>query len=317
MKNSKTERMKAIFISYSSDAGFMERRFVADVVRQLKENNLHEDIWFDKDEKIIDSPLWFSLRMEAMETCRAAVLILSDRYYVCPVSLYEGKALLERRIASPDAVKLFPVVYRQCDRKQVPERFWNLLDTAVDLSCEHATKSIAEMVSVVIGALAEQLEKYSTPCRVPPDAATSPDSEFTGEYRKKAVCLWSASNLQEWLFNIGVQEFYRQNLAEAMVDGFLLMSATEHDMVSHLGIESQAERKNIMRKMLLVLDSELTRACNWHLRARAQKPKPDVVYIIYDPSDVSLSQTLKLNLKKRNFQVSSLYSALHSLFLNH
>jgi len=43
------------------------------------------------------------------------------------------------------------------------------------------------------------------------------------------------SNLQEWLFNLSIKEFYRQSLAEKMIDGFLLMSVTDNDMVTSLG----------------------------------------------------------------------------------
>ena len=94
-----------------------------------------------------------------------------------------------------------------------------------------------------------------------------------------------------------------QSLAEAMVDGFLLMSLTDRDMVSQLGIDSRVVRKKIMQQILATLDKEHKQTDNWHLRARAQRPKPDVVYLIYDPADVRLAQNLKADLKKKNLQV--------------
>ena len=304
--NHQTPRLKkmkkGIFISYSPDAGFLERRFVVEAVRQLKENNLADDIWFDKDEKNTDSPCWFSMRMEAVEKCRAAVLVLSDSYFTCPVSLYEGKTLIERTVSDANCVKVFPVLFRQPDSADVPKHFSSFLEMAIDLTGEHVKKSAAEKTSVVVGAVMEELEKYAT-MHTAPLPVTPPDSEFTGEFRKKKICQWSASDLQEWLFNLGIKEFYRQSLAEAMVDGFLLMSLTDHDMVSHLGIESRVVRKKIMQQILQTLDREHKHPDNWHLRSRALRPKPDVVYIIYDPADVRLAQNLKADLKAKNMQV--------------
>ena len=89
-----------------------------------------------------------------------------------------------------------------------------------------------------------------------------------------------------------------------MVDGFLLMSLTDRDMVSYLGIDSRIVRKKIMQQILATLDKEHRQTDNWHLRARAQRSKPDVVYLIYDPADVRLAQNLRADLKKKNLQVS-------------
>lgn len=102
-----------------------------------------------------------------------------------------------------------------------------------------------------------------------------------------------------------LQEFYRQSLAENMVDGFLLMSLTDHDMVHYLGIDSRVVRKKIMQQILQTLDKEHKQSDNWHLRARAQRAKPDVVYLIYDPADVRLAQNIKADLKKKSLQVRS------------
>jgi len=37
--------MTGIYISHSSDAPFTEKRFIVDLVQQLKENNLADDVW--------------------------------------------------------------------------------------------------------------------------------------------------------------------------------------------------------------------------------------------------------------------------------
>lgn len=201
---------KGIFVSYSPDAGFLERRFVVEMVRQLKENNLAEDIWFDKDEKNTDSPCWFSLRMEAVEKCRAAILILSDSYFSCPVSVYEGKVLLERQSVDPNSIKVFSVLFSQVENAEIPKQYLQVMTTAVDLATENnIKKSSAEKTSIVIGAIMEELEKFAT-INAPPMPFTPPDTEFTGEYKKKKICQWNAADLQEWLFNLGIKEFYRQ-----------------------------------------------------------------------------------------------------------
>jgi hypothetical protein len=301
----KTKKVKkSIFISYSPDAGFTERKFVVETVRQLKENNLAEDIWFDKDEKNTDSPCWFSMRMEAVEKCRAAILIMSDSYFMCPVSVYEGKTLVERLKVDPNSVAIFPVMFSSLDKAEMPREFSVLVRDVVQLtSPDHHKLSLAEKTSVVIGAIMEELERYAT-INSPPAPSTPPDTEFTGEYKRKKICQWSANDLQEWLFKLGIKEFYRQSLAESMVDGFLLMSLTDQDMINHLGIDSRVVRKKVMQQILQTLDREHRQPDNWHLRARTQRSKPDIIYLIYDPTDVRLAQNIKADLKKKNLQVT-------------
>lgn len=292
---------KSVFVSYSPDAGFVERKFVVETIKQLKENNLAEDIWFDKDEDNTGSPCWFSLRMEAVEKCRAAILFLSDSYFLCPVSVYEGKTLLERTKANPLSVAIFPIMFSPVEKVEPPKEFIPMMKQAVNVTGELSKLSLAEKASVVIGTIMESLEKYA--CMNLPMQIDSPDTDFTGNYKKKKICQWDSCDLQEWLFKLGIKEFYRQSLAENMVDGFLLMSLTDHDMINLLGIDSRVVRKKIMQNILLTLDKEHKMTDNWHLRARSQRAKPDVVYMIYDPADVRLAQNMKMDLRKKNLQV--------------
>ena len=296
---------KGIFVSYSPDAGFMERKFVVETIKQLKENNLAEDIWFDKDEDNTGSPCWFSLRMEAVEKCRAAILFLSDSYFLCPVSVYEGKTLIERTKTNPHSVAIFPILFSTMEKTEPHKDFIPVMKQAVDLTGVDCSKlSLAEKSSVVIGTVMETLEKFA--CMNLPLQITNQDTEFSGNYKKKKICQWEPQDLQEWLFKLGIKEFYRQSLAENMVDGFLLMSLTDHDMITQLGIDSRVVRKKIMQNILLTLDKEHKMTDNWHLRARSQRPKPDVVYMIYDPADVRLAQNMKIDLRKKNLQVINL-----------
>ncbi|ELT96820.1 hypothetical protein CAPTEDRAFT_205152 [Capitella teleta] len=293
---------KGVFVSYSPDSGFMERKFVMETVKQLKENNLSEDIWFDKDEKNTDSPCWFSLRMEAVERCRGAVLVLSDSYFSCPVSVYEGKALAERIRYDPNSVKLFVVLYAISDEIEIPKIYYHLASHVIDLTkTEHTKKSLAEKTSVVVGSIMIELEHLAS-IHAPPPPYCPVDHEFTGEYKKKKICQWSVSDLQEWLYKMGIKEFYRQSMAESMVDGFLLMAMTDQDMVTQLGVESRVVRKKIMQQILITLDKEHKLADNWHLRSRTQRPRSNCVYLVYDPADVRLAQSLKLDLTKKGIQ---------------
>ena len=303
-KHSGRKKMKkSIFVSYSPDAGFLERKFVTETVRQLKDNNLSEDIWFDRDEKNTDSPFWFSTRMEAVERCRVAVLILSDSYFSCPVSIYEGKALLEREKRSDTSLRLYSATFQLSDETEIPKSFSRVLSRAIDLTKEHAKDSLAEKTSIVVGQLMPDLERLAC-IHAAPVPVTPPDLEFTGAYQRKKISQWSVNDLQEWLFKLGIKEFYRQSLAEYMVDGFLLMSLTDQDMIHHLGIDSRAVRKKLMQQILVTLDKEHRHADNWHLRARTQRPKANSVYLVYDPTDVRLAQNVKMDLHRKGLNVS-------------
>ena len=307
---------KSIFVSYSPDADFTERKFIVETVKQFKENNLAEDIWFDKDERNTDSPCWFSARMEAIERCRAAVIFVSHSYFKCPVSLYESKTLLERQKDDPLAVSVYIVLYSVPQNEDVPKAFRNVYTSGtVDLVRNDSSQrlSLAEKTSMVVGAFMEDLERLAS-IHSAPAPTVPPDTEFTGEYIKKKICNWTASDLQEWLFKLGVKEFYRQSFAENMVDGFLLMSMTDADMVNYMAIDSRVVRKKIMEQILKTLDKERKLASNWHLNARNQRPRSTCLYVVYDPTDVRLSHTLKQDLVKKGIQVSSLSTIMYSIF---
>ena len=294
---------KSIFVSYSPDANFSEKKFVVEVVRQLKENNLSEDIWFDKDEKIIDSPCWFSLRMEALEKSKAVVVFLSASCLTCPVSVYERKVILQRLQEDPDGVRVFLVNWDL--QEGIPNHWQHLEGDCVDVSGAIGDKlSTAERASTVVGALMVDLEKCAS-MLTPSIPSPPPDSEFTGTYRKKRVSLWNPSDLQEWLFNLGIKEFHRQSFAEQLIDGFLLLSLTDSDMSDHLAIDSQVVRRKIGQQVLHLLDKEQQLSSNWHLRARGHKAKGNTVYLIYDPNDVRLAQSFKHDLGKAGLQVSA------------
>lgn len=291
---------KAIFISYSPDGGFIERRFVCEVVRQFKENNLAEDIWFDKDEQNLNSATWFSQRMEMAEKCRAALCILTQSYFHCPVSVYELRILAERQ-KSHNPPKVFTVLLEETD---LPKQFYPLMDDGVNLAIPAFHRlSLSEKASIVIGSLIAKVEPYATVNApyIPP----AREDDFTDQYKKRNLCRWTVNDLQSWLFDLGIREFYRQSFAEAFMDGFLLMSVMDQDMAEHLSVDSRVVRKKLLQQIVSILEKEQKHSESWHLRARTQRPKPDSVYIIYDPADVRLSQNLKQDLKRKNLLVLS------------
>ncbi|XP_033645107.1 uncharacterized protein LOC117304656 [Asterias rubens] len=301
--NQMKKMKKGIFISYSPDGGFLERKLVCETVKQFKENNLTEDIWFDKDEEITDSPSWFSQRMEAVEKCRAAICFLSFSYFQCPVSLYELRCLLERQVPSTTAnpPKVFLVM---CEDVEIPRQYAIFFEDLVSLCyAKYERYSIAEKASVVIGALVERVELYAS--IFAPHVPRTLDMNFTEEYKKKKLCKWSIDDLQSWLFHLGIREFYRQSFAETGMDGFLLMSIMDQDMADFLGIDSRVVRKKILQQIIGILEKEHKAPDSWHLRARTQKSRSESVYVVYDPADVRLAQNLKQDLKRKNLQVTA------------
>ena len=118
--------------------------------------------------------------------------------------------------------------------------------------------------------------------------------------------MWNPSDLQEWLFNLGIKEFYRQSMAEHLIDGYLLLTLTDSDMNASLSIDSHVVRKKIMQQVGHLMDRELKLPSNWHHRLRLQKAKANSVYLIYAPNDVRLAQIFKHDLIKRGLQVSAM-----------
>ncbi|KAI8773493.1 CAunnamed protein product [Biomphalaria glabrata] len=296
---------KTIFISYSPDTGFLERKFIVETVKQLKENDLGDDIWFDRDEKNSSTPCWFSTRIEAVEKCHAAVLFISNCYLTNSLSLTEMKILLDRHRNILNSLKLFPILFDKLNVSLIDKQkeLLDQLTMSVDLTGTHnCSKSVAEKVSIVVGSLMDDLEKVALVLSKT-KTVTPLSSEFNDEFRKKIIFHWSISDVQEWLFHIGITEYYRQCLAEAGIDGFLLLSLSSLDLNLYIGIDNKIMRRKILQQMLHTLELEQKREDKWHLRARSQKPKANVAYIIYDPADVRLAQNLKEDLKEKNMQV--------------
>lgn len=178
---------KGIYISYSPEANFQERAFINDLVRQLKENNFAEDIWYDKDENCINSPTWFSLRMEAIERCQAALVVLSDSYFSCPVSVYEIRTLIERKTSDACSVEIFLVKFTNLSEAAISSFPSDVLANAVDLTSPlHQKLSVAEKTSAVLGQIMEQIETYAV-INLPLASSNELEPKFDGEYKTKVI----------------------------------------------------------------------------------------------------------------------------------
>lgn len=74
------------------------------------------------------------------------------------------------------------------------------------------------------------------------------------------------------------------------------------------GIDSRIVRKKITSELLALLKREQELPQSWHLKYRAIIPRPDCVYLAYDPQDVRLANSIKESLSLRGLHVSLLIS---------
>jgi hypothetical protein len=294
---------KNIFISYSPDAGFTEKQFTCTLVLQLKENYMAGDIWFDKDELIIGNSKRFSERLEAAEQCRAAILILSNSYFNCPVTQHECAVLLERQSVGNHLVDIYCVNFELITNSAVTAEIQQLISDGIDLcSSAHQNRSIAEKSSFVVGEIVADLERFCLK-RTLPTPPITPTAAFRNEFLRKRVIQWNVSDVQDWLISLNIREYYRENIAESRVDGFLLLTLTDTDMATLLNIDSKSARKKIMQHIILLLEKECRLDVSWHIRAKLCHPKANCVYIICDAADTRLMHHLKLDLSSRGIKV--------------
>ncbi|XP_051785315.1 uncharacterized protein LOC127528469 [Erpetoichthys calabaricus] len=297
----KKQSAKKIFISYSNNAGFQEKKFVCDTVKQLKENDLAEDIWFDKDETASSGCLWFVQRLEALDRCSAVILFLSKSFFQSQIAQLESKIILDRLRSPSRPIKIFPVMFNTVE---IPKSFEPLLDGALDLSgAQVATSSLSEKSSIVVGSFNEEIQKYCAASTSMGSFSAASVSKTRGEFKDKRLCAWSVEDTQEWLVHLGIKEFYRQAFEELMIDGFLLPCLNEEDLEHSLGIDSRGTRRKILHQIKAIQDREKVLPENWHLQAKSTRPRTDTAYIIYDPADTHLARALRTELQKKDLRV--------------
>ena len=300
---------KSIFVSYSPDAKFLEKKLIYETVKRMNADGATGTIWFDVDEQNTDSPCWLARRLEAAERCRCAILFLSESYFSNAFSHGEGRVLLDmRKMKTKKTLRtqLFAVLCGSLRQANVPEPFWIFLSKAINLATgEHAKMNLDEQTSFVSATLTAKLTKIltpvpaATPCRLP--GVT--ELELAGTYLRKKICHWTVFDVQNWLADINIHAPYRKSAVDQSINGFLLSSITDQDLSASLCIRGQVARKKILHQRKLTLEKELLWASNWALTLRVQRPRPNSVYIIFDEADARLAWKLRQDLEERNLQV--------------
>ena len=309
------ETEKEIFISYETNSNIQERRFIVDLVRQLKENYLNDDIWFDKDEFLIGKPIWTVSRLEAAERSSAALLIVTPSYFENPLNIFESKTILDHKILDDNFYLAVIVVYikgyprfnnatsslfndtERIRGRKILQNF-SLLQPIIDKSNLFINLSdpklipisIAEKVSHCVGVLTNSLEKYSKFKRAAPPMTPFDESDNVlnnthdgmndtpfnlsisgtslsiyslhnnnyvktypsqdnnakkNAYSYNSLIAFKPNDVQQFLEDIGVDEYYRNNFADYRVDGFLLSAICDEDLTYIFDIDNKVVRKKI------------------------------------------------------------------------
>ena len=303
-------KRRGIFVSYSADASFTEKRFICYTIKELKNIGFCDDIWFDKDDSRPASPCCFQERLEIAEKCRGALMFLSDSYFNSTVCRYEGRILLGRDVENANQediekpVRLFCIKYNNV---ALPSEYRHLSERILDLSEEPvASSSIAEKSSAVVGAYSEELEKYAGPYfgfRVP---SPPQEPETPKQYLKKNISCWNFYEVQEWLVSLKLHERFILIFEEQQIDGYMLLSMSERDMETHLNVDSRIARRKLLQQIKNVQEKESQTKEHWYMKHRKVKPKADHVYLICDPGDAKLAGIMKSDLVKSKLKVCNI-----------
>ena len=292
-------KKRGILISYDIKACFQMKRVVCKIVEDLKSLGFQDDIWFDKDEGDITSRASFTQRLESAEDCNAAIIFISRQYFHRTPSKYEAEIFIQRNseiTSSGNTFRVFVVKYSPSD-VPIPAEF---LDTDVDLTNTKLLHvSTAEKASAVVGALCEKLEGYVT-------FSTKLYHELHGlsvdlqstlghrGYKEKPVICWDVHDVQDWLGSLGVHERYRISFEENEIDGYLLKSLTDCDMLENLNVESKIARHKIFYNLGNISERETS----WDKCCQRRKIMENHVYLVCDPVDVWMAEFIKSDLAK-------------------
>lgn len=293
----------SLFISYSPDAAYHETKLIMETVRQLRESRV-TNIWFDADNGIFDTATWYSERMRMAESTRTVIVFLSASYVTSRISVAERKLFLERFKDRSLDLKLYLVILDPVD----PSFDLKVVATkTVDLtSVINLSKSLCDSVSFIIGRLGPALRRQSQ-LRVDFYGRNIQLEQMVGNdgpCTRKRLCNWSADNVQSWLAEIGLKEFYLSNLAEQAVDGVLLRSMTDEDLTRIAGIENSFVRRKVQQEVGAICVREESQADCWHRKLLKQHPKPNTIFILYELADASLAKTLAKDLIGKQFKVT-------------
>ena len=155
VQSSKGKR-KNVFLSYSLDADYLERKFVSELFYSLAiEYGLENELWFDLKENCLATSNWMAIRLENAERCKAAIVILSNSYLDNRQGLNELKTLLERSRENPKSVRIYLILYESA---QLSSAISEHITIKVDLN-EYAMKNVSEKIFICTGSMGRHLEK--------------------------------------------------------------------------------------------------------------------------------------------------------------
>eukprot|EP00794_Sanderia_malayensis_P004776 gene4776-5403_t len=309
-------KKKGIFVSYSYEAPYEEKKFVLELVKQLGEIGLQDEIWFDKDvlQEEINSPFFISNRLDAAERCKAAVMILSEAYFATNQTRCEAELLLARMLESsyPDdkakskPLELFIVKFNKWSDSV--ENIFELLlrSVSVDLSFGKISRlSEAEKVSMFIEVLNKKLEEIGDGFSMKvPKLVDEPT--MNNLFKKKPLVNWTVKDVQDWLLYLKIHEKYIISFEEFEIDGYLLITLTDSVLSDVLAVDSQICRRKILQRVKLLCDEESRTGshCEW-LKYKSVRQKPNQAYLIQDPSNEQLGNILKTDLQRKGIRVLS------------
>lgn len=302
-------KKKGVFISYSPIAPYEEKKFVVELTKQLYEIGFQDDVWFDRDvlQGDVNGPFSISSRLEVAEKCKAAVVILSESFFLSLQTRSEAFILLNR-------------ISKECENSKKPVLFTVKLgnwDYAFEESLSPLTENIsvnlsvgkisrlseAEKVSMFLSILNQQLEDISNSfiVKIP---QTIEDVQGKIGFKAKPLITWTIADVQDWLAALKIHEKYIISFEEFEIDGFLLNSVTDSVLSDVLAVDSQICRRKILQRIKSINEEEArTGKFNEWSKQRSIRQKASVVYMIEDPDDVELGTVLRKDIERKGLKV--------------
>ena len=119
-------------------------------------------------------------------------------------------------------------------------------------------------------------------------------------YKDKPVFTWDIRDVQDWLGSLGIHERYRVSFEENEIDGYLLKSLKECDMLEYLNVDNKITRQKVFHSLRNVLERETT----WDKSCQNRRIKDNHVYLVCDPVDVWIAEFIKSDLVKIGIMAS-------------
>ena len=121
-------------------------------------------------------------------------------------------------------------------------------------------------------------------------------------YKEKPVLCWDVRDVQDWLASLGIHERYRVSFEESDIDGYLLKSLTDCDILEYLNVESKIARQKILHGLGNISERETS----WDKCCQRRKIMENQVYLVCDPVDMWIAEFIKSDLAKVGIMASIL-----------